>query len=456
MSESGRDPLIRLPIDQEIFSQVARAGDTVEDATVASEVISLAREGSVYEIEGAIVFAGYVRNSELETTDESADGEEMEHIHHRLPFTLRVPVESQQPNVINIKSRLSGFALNIVSDNWLNVQGNLEIHGLRADEGYHFRCGGQEEGTAFFRDDQKNDAAEKLTSEAPEVTDEADDAADLITAGEDDWRFAPEEDHHLEEGDEAEDGNLEFEFRGAQENAEERGHEEFVGEKVSEARQGHGWSDDGAQTDARAGASSEETVEPIRNELAHLDRHFVSQPKAPDALQENRSAQNPEPEKEPIASFEFEHQLEEGLEDPNHRERNEKEASTEVRGDEAVEETWRPRFTIASVVNTEDDVNEAESIVDETEERHEVATTSPSVTDSDLWSFVDFNGPEPRYSLKYVVVMEEETMELVAERCGCVTSELERMNPWTQGQVRPGQALYIPPKPFSIPRVPVS
>ncbi|GMA60562.1 hypothetical protein NZD89_13160 [Alicyclobacillus fastidiosus] len=496
MSEHAREPLIRLPIDQEIFMDTVTSTDSVEDATVATEVVSFEKDGDVYELEGAVVFAGYVRStSDAATIDEAVsvgveDEEAVRHIHHRLPFVLRVPVEAQSSGLVNVKSRLSGWALEVVSDNWLNVRGTLEIHGLVGEQGYHFQCGAQEGSRPFLRDEIEEqvieepevelpaDEADSVTSDFPAPVEETAEAVselaqadreelaqadredtapktqefaeidrtstaepelELVCAPDDMWRH---------EG-EAEQGDVESE--PSEEGASERSENNTPFEKVSEARGGHGWAEEEARKGERRGEASEPAAsESVRSELVNLDRFFVPSTPQPSDRQE---VSTPEPTKEPtpVASFEFEHQLDdEVLATPLEGASAPLDLPPEFRGEERV----APKFTISGAVATDDQnaLDEAlaeEEVVEEPRSEYDVS----SVLKSDLWSFVDFNGPEPRCALRYAIVAEEETLEMVADRCGCLPSELIRVNNCPSGQVSPGQALRIPDGPISIPRV---
>ncbi|WP_206915415.1 hypothetical protein [Alicyclobacillus suci] len=524
MSEQAREPLIRLPIDQEIFMETVTSTDSVEDATVATEVVAFEKDGDVYELHGAVVFAGYVRSSEdgggaeasfsVGTEEESA----VRHIHHRLPFVLRVPVEAQQGGVVNVKSRLSGWALDVVSDHWLNVKGVLEIHGLVGDEGYHFQCGAQEGSRPFLReqlvveepvygvsDPEFADGFANQTSPSVELSNEADlgavdeaieeevnATAEADTTVGEEANAVSEIEAHVADEVKADDAEVDADTVGqtydtndyhaseepspelvgaqadmwrhedgdadedSQPNGVESSHDQTDArtgdnhglEKVSEARRGHGW----AEEEARGSESHEQpspsaqppAVESVRSELVNLDRFFVSptpQAEAPTAAQT---------EPTPVASFEFEHQLDdEVLEAPV----EDAVQSAELKEDLRSEPREIPKFTISSAVPTDDqNLLDVESVAEVVEEPR--AEAVPSVLKSDLWSFVDFNGPEPRYTLRYAIVAEEETLEMVAERCGCLPSELSRINDCPNGQVTPGQALRIPDVPFTIPRVP--
>lgn len=459
MAESGREPLIRLPIDQEIYIEVVHDGDIVEDATVAAEVISLEREGAAYEIDGAIVFAGYVRNKrdggengdDPEGVAQAGNDSGVEHVHHRLPFRLRVPAAAQQHGVINIKSRLSQFQAAVVSDNWLNLKGNLEIYGLYANEGYHFRCGAQEEGSAFFTEEDalptRSLEENSEIANAP-LSDENEIVRQEVVGSVDGWRSVPDEE--TPSGDEREEN-----FRSGGDGQEENRSQSLV-EKVSEGRHGHGWAEEESNATDDAPLPAQKKVKPLRSELADLDRHFVQQHEDK-AVVKGEGTQPDHSRPGPVASFEFEHEIEEEM--AQERKNMALQSDTGMSRAQTEEgEDWRPRFSIAGTVDAHREETQAAS-PGETEEqpdkdsgedeseRHEFV--SSSVTDSDLWSFVDFNGPDPRHTLRYVIVMEEDSIETVAERCNCVPSELRRVNSLSDEQIRPGQALYIPAKPFS-------
>ncbi|MFB5191091.1 LysM peptidoglycan-binding domain-containing protein [Alicyclobacillus fastidiosus] len=488
MSEQAREPLIRLPIDQEIFMDTVTSTDSVEDATVATEVVSFEKDGDVYELEGAVVFAGYVRSTnDAATTDEAAitgrdEEEAVRHIHHRLPFVLRVPVEAQSSGLVNVKSRLSGWALDVVSDNWLNVKGTLEIHGLVGEQGYHFQCGAQEGSRPFLRDEIEEqvledevtelpaDVVDSVTQEFTPTVDEASEAvSESVQANRENTTSTASE---FAETDHKSLSEPEFELVGApddmwrhegeaeqddeealpgEEDASERSENDTPFEKVSEARSGHGWAEEEARKGERRGEASEPAAsESVRSELVNLDRFFVPSTPEPAHRQEVSTPESTQ-EPTPVASFEFEHQLDdEVLATPLEGATAQADQAPEFRGEERVV----PKFTISGAVATDDQnaLDEAlaeEEVVEEPRSEYDVA----SVLKSDLWSFVDFNGPEPRYVLRYAIVAEEESLEMVADRCGCLPSELIRVNDCPNGQVFPGQALRIPEGPISIPRV---
>src|ERR1700730_2944156 len=109
MSEFERNPAIHIHIDQQVFIDSVIAGDSIEDPTVSTEVVGFDRVQDEYVLDGAIVFTGYIRHSdqqEREITAEDlngdvsdllADEEEItvQQIHCRMPFHVEVPVDAQ-------------------------------------------------------------------------------------------------------------------------------------------------------------------------------------------------------------------------------------------------------------------------------------------------------------------------------------------------------------------------
>ena len=62
-----------------------------------------------------------------------------------------------------------------------------------------------------------------------------------------------------------------------------------------------------------------------------------------------------------------------------------------------------------------------------------------------MWSFVDFDGPEPTCTLRYVIVEQEASLDDLADQYGCSKMDLMRANriePETV--IHPGQSLALP------------
>jgi hypothetical protein len=441
MAEQDRAPMIQLPIDQEVYMDSVHEGTEVLDATVATEIVSFERIGDAYVLEGAVVFAGYVSNGPAPNTSE-ADGEDksVEHIHQRLPFILRVPIHAQQRGILNVKSRLSGWKLSVASQGWLRVQGELQVAGLSSQEGYHFECGGQQLGHPMF--DMQFRGAEEDESFADETGFENHREHEV-----------PEKNEH---SNQLEDDSAMLRHARASNTVE------HTVEMMSEARGGHGLEEnqgDGEQpsgtelsTDTELNTDTRTNAEnvPIRaaDELEKFDRFFVEKEKVEEMAQDDVQ-QKPRT----VAEFEFEHQL-----SPEEMIQFE-EASPAPK---AINETFVASrsfldegFHAAAGFAHRSDETESENrgpneneINEEDPTEDEVRSEAGTYTDS-LWSFVDFNAPERKHTLRYIIVMEEETLETVAERIHCTKSELIRVNKLEVESIEPGQTLLVPEVPFT-------
>ena len=441
MSEVSRELLIRLPVDQEVYAEQVASGDVVQDATVATEIVAFDQDRDTYQLEGAIVFAAYVQK---------ASSGDVVHVHQRLPFLLRVPVSAQQAGVLNVKSRLAGVQLEVSSDAWLHLGGWLEVHGLNGSKGYLFRCGAQEVQEMFPVEGAGNSA---------------NDIPLRVTA---DVAFEPA-------------------LRGeAEEETGTRAPVPSTVEAVSEAR-------GGAEPADESTGGAEEASPSVQRDLAEFDRFLPEKGPAAvtgeDGSQETADASDVSPvsaSQAPVASFEFVHQADDVVfeaasdtdaratsqEEPSVSERSEDvaevRAETHVLGEEQEVVAADPAPKVSFFASARDEKAEvfaqqevgveAQVSVERAAElgqgdaaRHE--SEAPKPQNKKLWSFVDFNAPEPRHTLRFVIVLEHETLETVAERCGCLPSELERANPWLQGQLEPGMALLVPERRVTIQKV---
>ncbi|WP_067848280.1 hypothetical protein [Alicyclobacillus mali (ex Roth et al. 2021)] len=459
MSEVSRELLIRLPVDQEVYAEQVASGDVVQDATVATEIVAFDQDRDTYQLEGAIVFAAYVQK---------ASSGDVVHVHQRLPFLLRVPSSAQQAGVLNVKSRLAGVQLDVSGEAWLHLGGWLEVHGLNGSQGYLFRCGAQEVQETF--------PAEEIAGPAGDV---AFQAADV----------APEPALRAEAQEETGDPGVP---------------EKPTVEVVSEAR-------GGAQAADGSAESAGEVPPSAQHHLAEFDRFF---PQTGPADVENLGAEldgvdgsdvvSAPAAQTPVASFEFVYQVDDAMvddavvddavvddavvddavvdaasdsrvEDSTPEQRVEApfdqavDAQADAQGPSEAPQSLAADQTpkVSFFASTREEAVEAtssqeadrdalpsevipEPMLDDLE-RHEGEAPKPQ--DKKLWSFVDFNAPEPRHTLRFVIVLEHESLETVAERCGCLPSELERANPWLQGQPEPGMALLVPERRAMIQKV---
>jgi len=461
MSELDRAVLIRLPIDQEVFIETVRDGDTIDDATVATEVVSFDRAGDAYVLEGAIVFAGYMdREQDQEKGHVSfsvgtEDDEYVQHVHHRMPFVLRVPLQAQPRGLINVKSRISSWSLNAVGKGWLRVVAELQISGLQGNRGYHFQCGSQELGNVFFGESEKPtaDATSMKTEEGvaannvvqqPEVIE-----VQLASAPED----FPEPLMHEDEPRVIPGIDV---VRGAT-------------EAFSAAREGHSWQETQSAQEHEVVDAQEvqkqhaQSTRSASAELAELDRLFGADTTThvvPQSDLDTSEAAEVRPQAHSFAQFEFEHQLSaDELATPAQTRYDEHEfvasRSFSAKGFQPAAGFATPMRENSAVASARDEAESGSEATDELR-LEQVVTGEEDLSQTgirqNLWSFVDFNAPDRLQTLRFVIVMDEETLESLADRIGCTRSELIRVNKLTVETVTAGQCMLVPAVPFTLTR----
>ncbi|WP_188880660.1 LysM peptidoglycan-binding domain-containing protein [Alicyclobacillus cellulosilyticus] len=513
MTDADRTPVVRLEIDQQVFIDEVRAGDTLEDATVATEVTSFDRVGDAYVLEGAILFSGYVSRrtaawpsgpdaEEQAWSPQGADGPFVQHIQHRMPFWLRVPVRAQPRGLVNVTSRITDWRLEVVDDAWVHIAAHLTITGLNHREGYHFQCGAQEEGDLFF-------GTTPLAAVDHEVT--------AVSQA----RHQAEE----EERSDAEPGERTGEPMGVP-----------AGERAG-ARTGVPAGDvaapsTGVRAEPPAGTKGEDDApaRALQADLQAFDRAFTGAGHEPSALhapgQPARGDVGPEA---PWAEFEFVYQL--GTDDPGLSPPDAASATPEMATGATDAASATPEMATgatdaasasapATASASADAASAMPGLADEGEfvpsrslgadgfhpaagfvprvqsppnggETQAAAGgfarptpgrdgegaaaggnapghEPPAATAADelpaeagawpreparaaahardsLWSFVDFNAPLTRYTIRYVVVQEDESLDAVADRVGCSKADLMRVNQLDRDTVYPGQTLRVPP-----------
>ncbi|WP_206831050.1 hypothetical protein [Alicyclobacillus fructus] len=473
MSEVSRELLIRLPVDQEVYAEQVASGDVVQDATVATEIVAFDQDRDTYQLEGAIVFAAYVQK---------ASSGEVVHVHQRLPFLLRVPTSAQQAGVLNVKSRLAGVELTVSGDAWLHLGGWLEVHGLNGSKGYLFRCGGQEVQEAYGSeaglgsaglpvDTVETEAAFEaaLRGEEAEVSGETTPPKSALEAVSE-ARGGAEPLQPSGEGEEEGPSSLQRDLAAFDRLLPDTTPADtpVEAETTSPAVDGSNW----------ASVAGSHVVPVASFEFVHQADDVVfdaedragapgSSDEAPRAVEEPEIVEQVRAEAQDEGVVEEESSIvaEPNSAEPNSAEPNSAEPNS-AEPNSAEPNSAEPKISFfasgadertEAVVQQESKVEEQAldevpaSPRDEDAARHE--SEAPKPQNKKLWSFVDFNAPEPRHTLRFVIVLEHETLEAVAERCGCLPSELERANPWLQGQPEPGTALLVPERRVTIQKV---
>ncbi|SFU89202.1 LysM peptidoglycan-binding domain-containing protein [Alicyclobacillus macrosporangiidus] len=520
MSDTERAPVIRLNVDQEVFIPAVREGDRVEDATVATEVTSFDRVGDAYVLEGAIVFAGYLTRPGTQTPAEEdsfsldfGDPAIGQHVHHRMPFVLRVPVKVQPRGLVNVASRITHWQLDVVGPGWVRVLADLSIVGLNGQQGYHFQCGAQEAGDVFFDSASaepdaapEGEAASGGADANPDATPyalargsgrgRADDIQSAVRQADDSSRAAMEAISGARQGagpadppevgneadlasdaadawDEPDDRDADVLGAEARRTEEPGAKEQLAGfdrlidgaANWAQAEEDAGDPDDVLPADAR-----EDQENPYAGTGASAwpvpDVSFRSAEPWPDVARsapaEGASGLGWTRDDgfldRPWTEMEFEHQLQPddlheaaGSGSPAPEERFVPSRGFSGGGFQATagfvqtpaSDAAPPGAPASSPVESHSahglgavDVPADASGAD----RGEVVPT----VDNSLWSFVDFNAPERTYTLRFAIVMEDESLESVAERLGVTTAELMRVNRLTSDTVYAGQCLRVP------------
>lgn len=468
LSDLDRAPLVRVQVDQEVFVDTVRAGDQLQDATVATEVTSFDRVGDAYVLEGAIVFAGYVHQQRRNepgdagdslVTNSTLDFEQgtVQHVHHRMPFVLRVPIRSQPRGLVNVASRISRWNLAVLEAGWVQVTADLSIVGLNGQQGYHFQCGAQEDGDVLFVNHSDMETARM------EVIEQQDGA--MMRSMESDPA-----DYRADAGDPNDasvpSSNALLEFTAS----------------VSEARGGlvadEGFGDDEDPANSQD-AIAARTEPSLRQDLADFDRVFAgedgstvpSEPRSSSdsAPQESNYGAASEESQSTWAEFEFEDQVSLGelqshaARPPDREERFVPSRSFSTEGFHAAS-----GFVASQAEADAGYVNGQGAPADESRrgrqpygtgagerdfgtdglleyDAQEAADRGEKVGYKDgLWSFVDFNAPERAHTLRFIVVQEEETLDLLAARSECSKTELIRLNHLTSESLVSGQMLLTP------------
>lgn len=457
LGDSDRSPQIQLEIDQEVFIDSVSDGDVVEDATVATEVTLFDRVGDAYVLEGAIVFAGYTKNSasdESDNADEAADALSLgmdisgvNHLHHRLPFILRVPVKAQPRGIVNVNSRISSWRLEVIGAGWIRILGDLTVIGLNGDKGYHFECGAQEEGDLLFQqqsaqgseayedvyevdDPPAADASGELHSEELQLTRGSEDDMDVTPAYEDTNTDELRETRSVSESSDAEAisdarGGQEMAETGSAESSQtDEGSGDFSSSELHRLDRLFG-----SETSSIGSTGQEETTSPSGEASSYEESKPYSafsqeHRRTVEAVQEDE--QRTSAESDNVVEFDFEHQV------PD---------VGAVQGQEVQAESHSNHYTLES---DRADGETTDVVMGESEGEGDTRAESVSMS-TDMWSFVDFDGPDTKYTLRFVIAEDEESLEDLSVRLNCSPDDLVRMNHLTRDTVvHPGQSLAVP------------
>ncbi|GAX90497.1 LysM peptidoglycan-binding domain-containing protein [Effusibacillus lacus] len=133
-------PVIRIQVDQRLPVQSGVAGEVRDDSSVSSEITYFDRVGDFYILEGALTFSGGVQSG---PTGEPGH-HDVQPFSYRLPYALRIPVAGQ-PNFLEVTTRIGKWRVRAEEPDFLQLQAELTVQGLNGRNGYSFYCGDQED-----------------------------------------------------------------------------------------------------------------------------------------------------------------------------------------------------------------------------------------------------------------------------------------------------------------------
>ncbi len=142
---------IELFIDQQVFIDVVRGNEQVDEFAAHTEVTAFERRGSDLYLEGNILFTAYLdAGAERPKGGDQgalADGTlraDVEHLQHRMPFDLSVPVSAQSTGMFSVQVQVPEATVDVLGPGWLHIRALLQVEGLPQDGGYAAHCGAQE------------------------------------------------------------------------------------------------------------------------------------------------------------------------------------------------------------------------------------------------------------------------------------------------------------------------
>ena len=155
MEERTDQPMFDLFLDQQVFMDAVHGNERIDQYSAYTEVTTFEQRGDELRLEGHILVAAYLER----------DGEanaQVEHVEHRLPFEVTVPVYAQVPGMLNVKVQVPELDLEILGPGWLHLEALLLVEGLSSEGGVTVTCGAQE----FRIDAQDPEGAEEVSDTA--------------------------------------------------------------------------------------------------------------------------------------------------------------------------------------------------------------------------------------------------------------------------------------------------
>ncbi len=393
LEERTDQPMFDLFLDQQVFMDAIHGNERIDQYSAYTEVTTFEQRGEHLFLEGNILISAYLEREEL-----VAGEAQVEHVEHRLPYEVAVPVYAQIPGMLSVKVQVPELEVEILGPGWLHLEALLLVEGLSAEDGAIITCGAQE-----FRLEPQAYPQELDESAHGEATAESEAPADTkpYVVFESDESFS--------------EVGWKKQLQGAD-------------------RAFHG-ADDETQVDEASLATNEssapvESTAPIEHakelvETCSLDESAPEWDVPKDFIEKADQQANGA-----FASSETRTDLEKEEQVPifpdvapsftEHR--KEPEMLLEIKKEVVLEEVEAPQASYTAVPDQAEQMTAAEW----------------------FWKTLSIPVGETRYTLKYRIVQAEETLEEIAGFYHVQMTELLMVNHLQSDYVTPGDILYIP------------
>lgn len=168
-------------VDQQVFIDVVHGNERVVEISAHTELTTFEQRGDDLYLEGSILFTAYLEEAGATASDDAPDVR-VEHVQHRMPFDVLVPVSAQVAGLLSVEVAVPDCTIEILGPGWVHIRSVLHVDGLSASGGYTAHCGAQEAICPAAPATATEDPSEELDFGVPagEAT-QASDAPELTT-----------------------------------------------------------------------------------------------------------------------------------------------------------------------------------------------------------------------------------------------------------------------------------
>ncbi len=390
MEERTDQPMFDLFLDQQVFMDAVHGNERIDQYSAYTEVTTFEQRGEQLFLEGNILISAYLEREEM-----VAGEAQVEHVEHRLPYEVMVPVYAQIPGMLSVKVQVPELEVEILGPGWLHLEALMLVEGLSAEGGAIVTCGAQE---FKFEPQQYEEAMDEPVDEETMVETEAPEAVRQEKVFESDDSFS-------EVGWKKQLQGADRAFHGSDDSS-------AIDDVPLQAVDQVEWNHDTEQNEFMATRSVEDSA-PQWDVPADFKEKADSQHSETMVPNETRTDLEKEeqvpifPEPEAVVT---EH-------------RQESEMVLEMTKSLIVEEAETPQASYNAVP-------------DQSEQMMTAAEW--------FWKTLSIPAGDSRYTLKYRIVQAEETLEEIAGYYHVQMTELLMVNHLPSDYVTPGDILYIP------------